>query len=114
YVEDVHSDNPHLKRYQLTKSGKTLTKQQAPFTAKFQGGPGLFPSSFSLDPRISGELQDQFRTHFRQIFKTLFELRIALGDDPSPSQIQRFLKILAKVNKQIEGFNQSIKTESKD
>ena len=111
HIEDVKSDNPHLKRYQITESGKALTKRQEPLKAKFQGGPGLFPSSFFMGTSISGEQQEQFRKEFQRIFKALFELRNTVGENVQPFHVQGFLKILKNMVKQIEKFNKRIIAE---
>jgi DNA-binding PadR family transcriptional regulator len=113
YIEEVSTKEGGMKRYTLTKKGKTLFEEQKEIRMKFRKEAKFMPSPFlgGLWFHIPPEKTVEVRDSMFRVFSAFFELGSSLEKKFSDQTIEDVQKILNETAEKLEELNKKIKVK---
>ncbi len=114
YVKELPTENG-LKRYELTKSGKSLLDEQKNIMRKFRDTMGFPKSSFSsFFMKIPPEKADKIRQTMQNAGAAMFQLGGVLQENYSDEAVDEAIKTIEEAIKKLEIVTKKLQGEKEN
>jgi DNA-binding PadR family transcriptional regulator len=112
YLHELAAEDG-LKRYELTKQGKTLLAEQERVRRKFRQEAGFLPGSFfdSFLMKIPAEKASEIQNVMKRLGIAIFHLGSTLEQKYSEQVLGESLRIVSETSRQLEKLNEKLKGE---